>query len=94
VIFTKVPGATLDYTIDWNDGYLVSAETISSSSWSVQPVAVGGVVEDSSTNDTETATITISGGNHGKLYRLRNTITTSEGRTDTRTVYVLAWEPR
>lgn len=93
-MFVKTPGAILDYTIDWNDGYLESGETISTSVWAVIPDVTGGVEIDSDTNSTTTATATISGGRHSIEYLLKNTITTSESRTDARFVYVLIWGTR
>jgi len=94
LIFLKAPSAVLDYTVNWDDGYLESGETVSTSSWAVQPDVSGGVEIDSDAQTSTTATATISGGRHGKLYRLRNTVITNNSRTDVRTVYVLVWEPR
>jgi len=92
--FLKATDSVLDYTINWNDGYLESGETITTSTWSVVPAVVGGVVIDSDTNNTTTATAFVSGGRHASLYRLVNEVITSELRTDTRSVYLLVWNTR
>lgn len=89
--FLKDPNAVLDYTINWDDGYLEAGETISTSTWAVIPSTVGGVAIDSDTNDTTTATVTISAGKGGAWYLLENTVVTSEGRTEIRNVYVIVW---
>jgi hypothetical protein len=86
-IFLKDPNASIDYSIDWDtDGYLADGETISTSTWVVDPVA--GVTTVSSSNDTTTTTITISGGTAGQVIKLVNRIVTSAGRTDDRTITV------
>lgn len=78
-IFSKDPGAVVDFTCDWADAHLEDEETIDSSSWRSTPadLALSGAV-----NTPGTATVTIEGGNAGCLYRLQNTVTTSLGRTE------------
>lgn len=87
-VFVKDPAAIIDFTVDWNDGYLANGETISASSWpTIDPAA--GVVVDLASATTTTATAKISGGVAGTVVRLVNRIVTSLGRTDERTVTVL-----
>jgi hypothetical protein len=83
-VFIKAPAAVLDYTVNWNDGYLAAGETISTSSWTVDPLAA--VTVASETHDTTTATVTVSGGAAGTVVRLVNRIVTSLGRTDERAI--------
>ncbi len=94
-IFLKDPQAVLDYTIDWNDGYLTTGETISTGTTnSVWAVSSSGITIDSEGQTTTTTTLTLSGGTHGVMYKATNRVKTSGGRTDDRTVYVKIWEPR
>lgn len=79
--FTKDPAAVLDYQLDWS-AWLV-ADTIATSAWAV---AGSGIVVDSDTNDTTTATVWLSGGTSGKEYTATNTIVTAAGRTESRTI--------
>lgn len=95
----KDPDATVDYTFNWNDGYLDTApspsEKISTSTWSIDPapsspVAAGELSESSSSNTGTTATIFLTGGTAGKTYRVTNKIVTDSNppRTDERTLIV------
>lgn len=84
-IFTADPSAIRKVTFDWAD-YLTSlgdGTTISTSEFSVSP---DGPTLASATNDTTTATVTITFGasTKGKRYRLSNKITTSTSETDER----------
>ena len=87
----KTSAEVLDYTVDWDDNWLADGETISTSVWSIYAENQESVIqlsEDSESETSTTATIWVSGGTVGCRYRLRNTITTSEGRTGVRTMYV------
>lgn len=70
------------YTIDWSNR-LDSGESISSSSWTVDPngVSDGSLTVDASGSTSTTATLTLSAGNDGKEYELLNRIVTDGGRT-------------
>lgn len=74
--FTKDPDEVLDYQIDWEER-LTEDDLIATSDWDV-PI---GIIEDSSSNTTTTATIWLSGGYAGEQYRLVNRIVTVGGRT-------------
>ena len=80
--FSKDPGATLDFTIDWSEW--LDDDTISSSDWTVPD----GITEASATNDTTTATVWLSGGTAGTRYTVTNTIVTAGGRTDERSIVI------
>ena len=82
----KDPTAVLDYPFDWIE-WLNTAETISSTSVtvSINPLTV----ESNAVNATSKAVIVwLSGGVVGTSYRVSVTITTSEQRTDTRSINV------
>jgi len=81
--YEKDPQANLDYQVDWSD-WLGSTDTISTSTWTVPD----GIVEESDSNTTTTATIWVSGGTLGETYDLVNHIVTTEGREDDRTIHL------
>ena len=85
--YIKDPDAVLDYTLDWSS-WLADGETISTSSWTVE----AGITEDSDTNTSTNATIWLSGGTDGSSYIVTNRITTSESRTDDRSVKISVCE--
>ena len=88
----KDPDATLDYAVDWGTDYLVG-DVLQSSAWSVTPVEPGGAAIVSSISDELIATVTVSGGLAGRIYRLINQIVTASGRVDSRSI-VLRVEKR
>jgi hypothetical protein len=79
------PASDLDYTIDWSD-WLEPGETIAVSAWSV----IGGpdtiLLTRAQLLDGSVASVFAFGGVIGGLYTLKNTITTSDGRIDNRTI--------
>jgi len=84
--FTKDPGDTLDYVIDhetWLDG-----DTILTSSWEAE----SGITIESHTNTTTRAVVWLSGGAVGEMYTVVNTITTDQGRTKERSIYIICRE--
>jgi len=95
----KDPQAILDYVIDWQDWdiddpngpYLESGETVASSSWTIVGIdeASPTLVQDAETHNDTLTEITVSGGTAGEKYEVKNTITTSEGRTDERTFLIM-----
>jgi len=83
VDWEKDAEAVLDWIWDWSD-WLDSGETIITSVMTVS----AGLVLDSSSNSTTTATAWLSGGTAGNPYSVANRITTSVGRIDERTITV------
>ena len=84
-VYVKDPGAVLDYSINWAGGYLQSGETLSSSIWTIFPA---DMTQNSASNAAGVTSITVSGGAVGQIYQLTNRITTSQGRTDERSITV------
>lgn len=78
----KDPDAVVPYAFDWSDW--LGAATISTSAWEV-PV---GLTEDSDSATTTVATVVLSGGTAGAEYVVRNTVTTSDSRTDVRSMVI------
>ena len=93
-VVTKDPNAERTYTFDWsnfgdNDGTVydpgyLQGDTLAASSW-VLDTGISEVVADF--GDT-TASVKLSGGKHGKLYRAVNRVTTAAGEIDDRTLLV------
>lgn len=95
--FVKDPGGVLDFKRDWKydteaaraaggtgNGWLASGETITTSTWTVPT----GITKDSDSNADGLAVVWLSGGTVGQSYRVVNTVVTSAGRTDRRSITV------
>lgn len=81
--FTKDPGATLDFSIDWTTW--LSGDTITISAWSV-PSGITSVSE--TITSSRITTIWLSGGSVGGYYSLVNTITTAGSRVNEMTITI------
>lgn len=81
-MFIKEPTETLDYQIDWSDW--LGSLAIASSIWSVPT----GITQVSTTNNSTTTTIRLTGGTWGETYEITNTITASDAETETRAILV------
>jgi hypothetical protein len=75
----KDPDATLDWIFDWNL-WLGEFETITDAEFIVDP----GITVVTETFTQKTATVWLSGGTEGQVYKITCRITSSEGRTDDR----------
>lgn len=83
--FTHAPGANLDYGFDWkSNGWLSTGETIETSSWTAPGLTL---TRQQSANGI--TSVFVAGGKKGSTYKLTNTITTSDGRTDSRTIHLV-----
>ena len=83
---------TFDYAVNFLDENASPSETLVTSVWRVEPdegSPVGAQV-DASSFDGTTATVRVSGGTPGHVYRVINRITTSFNNTDERTVTFIA----
>ena len=83
----KDPRSALDYRVDWGQRYL-EEELLTESNWSVVPVESGGLTIDGTRFDSLSATVNVSGGRVGKVYRLLNQVATNQGREDSRSILV------
>lgn len=81
--YLKDPDAVLDYQVDWSS-WLAEGETLSDHTIT----ADDGITVDSSniTDSNTTVTAWLSGGTAGRKYKVVYRITTTEGRTDDRTI--------
>ena len=79
---THTPGADLDYSIDWS-AWLAAGEKITASEWTA---ATGISLSRKTVELFKITTAFAAGGVAGNDYTLTNTITTSAGRIDSRTI--------
>ena len=79
----KDPSAVLDYVFDWTE-WLATVETITD----YTITADTGITVGSSTEDAGKVTVWLSGGTAGINYKVACLITTTEGRTDERTIWI------
>lgn len=80
----KDPDSVEAFTVDWEDLMAKTGDTISTSSWTVD----AGVVVDSDTNTTLTATAILSSGNEGSTCTAVNRIVTAGSKTYDRTYLI------
>ena len=95
--YLKGPGnVTLDYSLDWGS-WLLQGETITTSTWAITseaaPVETDLFVEvnESGPNTLITGGITtawLTQGTVGTVYEAVNTLVTSAGRTDERSIQI------
>lgn len=79
----KDPSAVLDYVFDWTE-WLATGETITDHTITADT----GITVDSSTESDGKVTVWLSGGTAGINYKVACLITTTEGRTDERTIWI------
>ena len=81
----KAAGAELDFPINWS---LSASETISTSTWSVEPSESGGVAVKAGSPAIAGAVTScmLTGGIFRRVYVVTNIITTNQGRTLPQTV--------
>ena len=84
--FKQDPQAQLDYKVDWS-AWLGVGETITTSSWVLDPGITQGTPAPAS-HDNTSATIWLSGGVAGTTYNVTNHIATSAGRINDRSISV------
>lgn len=93
----KDEGGAITYTFDYLVNFLDQdsgspEETLITSVWRVEPDegSPAGAQVDASSFDSTTATVRVSGGTPGNVYRVINRVTTSFNNTDERTVVFIA----
>ena len=79
--FEHAPLAKLDYGFDWTL-WLEDGETISTSSWEVS----SGLTKSNEQNLLGVTSVFVEGGVINTRYKLVNSIVTSVGRKDSRTI--------
>jgi len=86
-VFTKDPDAVLDYKFDWSI-WLAESETITAA---VIDVPTGLTLDSQDDADT-TIIVWLSDGTDGEGYKVTCHITTNQGRTDDRSIYLICRE--
>jgi hypothetical protein len=84
--FEKDPDDILDYGFDWEPW--LNGDTIVTSVWTLDP----GITQDSETETTTLATIWLSGGTDGEVYKCENRIVTAAGRQKDQSFYIAVVE--
>lgn len=84
-LMVKDPGARIDYAVDWGAAYL-DGQAVSASSWAVEPDEAGGIAIAAHAFDAARASVTLSGGMIGRLYRVTNRVTLTDGQIDERSI--------
>ena len=85
-VLLKDPEAVLDYSVDWSADYLQVDELIATSAWAVDPA--GELTVDDESDADGVTTVWLSAGERRSTYVVTNTITTSEGRTEERSITI------
>lgn len=88
-VYLKDPSASIDFTINWAK-WLADGDAIAESEWDI-PDGLTEVEEKRDHTDT-TTTVWLQGGVAGEEYPVTNTITTSQGRVDQRTIFLWVME--
>jgi hypothetical protein len=83
-LFLKDPGGVIDHAVDWDAGYL-AGRSIAASVWQVSPA--GLTLSGARISGGRTA-ITLADGLAGRIYRVSNRVTLSDGSSDERTLVV------
>lgn len=84
-LLLKDADAVLDYQVDWGAEYL-DGDVLARSRWSVAPDEPSGLRIAHDQFDERAATVQVTGGEAGKLYRLSNHVVTACGREDCRSI--------
>ena len=85
--FQKSPNEVLDYVRKAT--VFLDTDTISTSTWTTD----NGITVDSSSNDTDSATVWLSGGTDGNTYKVTNKIVTATGRTKEQHFFIKVIDP-
>ena len=81
--FYKDPDSVLDYKFDWSQ-WLSTSESIST----YVVTAATGITNTTSTSDSNSVTVWMSGGNAGSSYPVACLIQTDSSRIDERTIRI------
>lgn len=84
-MMVKDPGTRIDFEFDWAAAY-PGGQAVMTSDWTVEPVEAGGVAVAGAAHDLMQATVTLTGGIAGHVYRITNRVTMSDGQIDERSM--------
>jgi hypothetical protein len=83
----KDPDSRIDFEFDWAVAY-PDGQAVTASVWTVAPGEAGGVAVAGAAHDLTRATATLAGGVAGRVYRVTNRVTLSDGQIDERSMTV------
>jgi len=83
-LYLKDPQARIDHGIDWSAS--LTSQSVTDSLWSVSPVEAGGLAVEDGGLEAARARVRLSGGLVGRLYRVTNSVTLSDGQALERSV--------
>lgn len=87
-IFVKDPGASVNHAVDW-DAFYLAGRSIDGSVWSVLPSGDTDALQLAAPRVVGGRTaVTLTGGASGRIYRVTNRVTLSDGSSDERTLVV------
>ena len=86
-LLIRDPDSVLDYSVDWS-ALLGDGETLVSASWLVP----AGLTLVSESLASPVATVWLSGGTVGQVYRVTSRVVTSGGRQDDRSFTLVVME--
>jgi hypothetical protein len=86
-VVPKDPADVLDYVVNWAN-WLPGGDTIATATFTVET----GITKNSESNDATTATVWLSGGDAGNQYTITCTVTTTGGRTVSRSFEIAVEE--
>ena len=84
--YLKDPASRVSYAIDWLP-YL-GGETIADSIWTVDPAEIGGIEAGDQRREQARTAASLSGGTVGRVYRVSNRVTLSDGSIDERAIWL------
>lgn len=86
-MMVKDPDSRIDFEFDWAVAY-PDGQAVTASMWAVAPDQAGGVAVAGAAHDLMRATATLAGGVAGRVYRVTNRVTLSDGQIDERSMTV------
>jgi hypothetical protein len=84
-LYVKDPQARIDYAIDWSAAYL-DGQAIAQSIWTISPAEADAISVAASTFDAQQTSATLTGGLPGRIYRITNRVTLTDGQIDERSI--------
>ncbi len=86
-MIAKDPGTRIEFDFDWAAAY-PDGQGVFASEWSVAPDEAEGVTAAAVAYGLTRTTVTLAGGVVGRVYRVTNRVTLSDGQVDERSVTV------
>ncbi len=85
-LFVKDPQAQIDHAIDWSAW--LAGQTLAASEWRVEPDEAAGVTVEAAAFEAQRSSARLTGGRLGRVYRLTNRVTLTDGQVADRSVTI------